>query len=200
MTTSPLVLLRAIGLVSLILSLSCAAHVLASGHLPPPSVLCLLAVLVLIPVRLLARRTVSFRSALLTMGAGQVLLHEVFGLTAVPAVCSGSAAGPGHHAALELACSPVMIEQPAASGNAAMLLLHAAATVLLALVVARSDAAIAFLRAWLRPLLAPAVLPAAVPRSVPLIAPLRSHVPSGLSHAGVPTLRGPPRPVGVPAH
>ncbi|WP_104178891.1 hypothetical protein [Arthrobacter sp. B0490] len=185
--------LRSVVLASLILSVSSASHVLAAGHLPAPGVLLLIGVLVLIPLRLLTRHPLSFRSGLLAMGAGQFLLHTVFGMTAVPAVCRSSSAMPGHHAAFELACSPAVEESMGGvSAGPAMLLLHAVASILLAVAVSRSEQALALLRAWLRPLLTlPAVaLPAPARRpsvlgGPPPVAPLPVH-------ASVPSLRGPP--------
>ncbi|OUM44839.1 hypothetical protein CI784_03905 [Arthrobacter agilis] len=189
--------LRSLVLVSLILSVSSASHVLAAGHLPAPGVILLLGVLLLLPLLLLARRTVSFSRALVAMGAGQALLHTVFSLTAVPAVCQSSSAMPGHHAAFELACSPVTQDSMAGStGGLLMLLLHAVATIVLAAALARSDQALTLLRAWLRPLLdLPGVIPLpATPHRSTVLAVPTPVTPSSV-HAAVPTLRGPPSPV-----
>lgn len=191
--------LRAVVLVSLILSVSSTSHVLAAGHLPTLGVILLLGVLLLVPMMFLGRRTLTFRSALLAMGAGQALLHTLFGMTAAPAVCHSSSAMPGHHAAFELACSPVTQEQMGSSNGSAMLLLHGLATLVLAAAVSRSDTAVALLHAWLRPLL---VLPAiAGPVPAPYRPVLDAEVPvAPLSvHATVPTLRGPPRFAALPA-
>ncbi|WP_434993998.1 hypothetical protein [Arthrobacter sp. Ld5] len=191
--------LRALTLVSLILSVSAASHVAAAGHLPHFGVIVLLGTLLLLPMMLLTRRALSFRSALLAMGAGQLLLHTLFGMTAAPAVCQSSSAMPGHHAAFELACSPAAQDSAAAaSGGLLMLLLHALATVTLAVAVSRSDRALEFLRAWLRPLF---VLPALPPPAPPRRRPVRDVPPpvAPLSvHASVPTLRGPPRACPLP--
>jgi hypothetical protein len=193
---SALPYIRSVVLVSLILSVSSASHVLGAGHLPSPGVLLLLGVLMLMPLTLLARRTVSFRSALLIMGTGQLILHGIFAMTAVAAVCRSSSAQPGHHAAFELACSPVALERMGSSGGAAMLLFHGVATVLLALAVSRSDAAVALLAAWLRPLLKLPVASRPVPPEERSVLPARPARVSPLSvHASVPTLRGPPRPL-----
>ncbi len=185
--------LRSLVLVSLILSVSSASHVLAAGHLPAPGVLLLIGVLLLVPVMLLTRRPVSFRSGLLTMGVGQVLLHTVFGMTAAPAVCRSSSAMPGHHAAFELACSPAAQEQMAgAAAGPVMVLLHALATVVLAVAVSRSEQALALLRAWLRPLLVrPVPAPPTPARRGPVLDGPPPVAPLSV-HASVPTLRGPP--------
>ena len=107
---------------------------------------------------------------------------------------------PGHHAAFELACAPAAQDQlGASSGGLAMLLLHALATVVLALAVSRSDRALELLRAWLRPLF---VLPALAPQAPPRRRPVRDVPPpvAPLSvHASVPTLRGPPRACALPS-
>ncbi|WP_156135173.1 hypothetical protein [Arthrobacter sp. L77] len=191
--------LRALTLVSLVMSVSAASHLLAAGHLPHLGVILLLGALLLVPMTLLTRRALSFRSALLAMGAGQLLLHTLFGMTAAPAVCQSSSAMPGHHAAFELACSPAAQDtMGATSGGLAMLLLHALATVVLAVAVSRSDSALAFLRAWLLPLF---VLPALAPQAPPRRRPVRDvppPVPPLSVHASVPTLRGPPRAHALP--
>ncbi|MHA7281953.1 hypothetical protein [Arthrobacter sp. TMS2-4] len=191
---------RALTLVSLIMSVSAASHVLAAGHLPHLGLILLLGSLLLVPMTLLTRRVLSARSAILVMGAGQLLLHTLFDMTAAPAVCQSSSAVPGHHAAFELACAPAAQDQlGASSGGLAMLLLHALATVVLALAVSRSDRALELLRAWLRPLF---VLPALAPQAPPRRRPVRDVPPpvAPLSvHASVPTLRGPPRACALPS-
>lgn len=199
MAGSGLPYVRSLVLVSLILSVSSAFHVLAAGHLPAVGVLVLFGVLLLLPTLLLARRTLTLRSSLVVMGAGQVLLHQLFGMTAVPAVCQSSAVMPGHHAAFELACSPVTPEQLSLGSGPGMIIVHGIATVLLAVAVARSDAAVELLRAWLRPLLAvPAVLPPVSPAPRP--APDAPSPVTPLSvHSAVPTLRGPPVAASSPA-
>lgn len=198
MTAPALPYLRSLLLVSLILSVSSASHVLGAGHLPAPGVVLLFGVLLLLPMLVLTRRAVSFRSALLAMGAGQALLHSLFSLTAVPAVCRSSSAMPGHHAAFELACSPVAQDgMGAVTGSTLMLLLHTIATIVLAAAVARSDHAVTRLRAWLRPLLAgPGIVPlhATPHRSAVLVVPTPVAPPT--VYGAVPPLRGPPR---VPA-
>ncbi|WP_394252417.1 hypothetical protein [Arthrobacter pityocampae] len=192
--------LRSLLLVSLILSVSAASHVFADGHLPHLGVILLLGALLLVPLTLLTRRALSLRSALAAMGAGQLLLHTLFGMTAAPAVCQSSSAMPGHHAAFELACSPAASDpMGAASGGLTMLALHALATVVLALAVSRSDEALALLGAWLRPLF---VLPALAPQAPSRRRPLQD-VPAPVAplsvHASVPTLRGPPRAFALPS-
>lgn len=187
-------LARSVVLVSLILSLSAASHVLGAGHLPAPEVILLLGALMLMPLRLLARRTLSFRSTVVAMAAGQVVLHGVFAMTAAPAVCRTSSAAPGHHAAFELACSPMAQEELGRQSGAAMLLFHGIATVVLALAVSRSDAAVALLGAWLRPLSGvPAGVVVLAPEPRPVVPAHPSRVTPLTVHASVPTLRGPPR-------
>ncbi|WP_146070854.1 hypothetical protein [Arthrobacter sp. B1805] len=199
MAASGLPYARSVVLVSLILSVSSASHVVAAGHLPAAGVMVLFGVLLLVPTLLMARRTLTLRSSLVAMGSGQMLLHHLFGMTAVPAVCQSSSATPGHHAAFELACSPVASEQLGAGTAPAMIVLHAIATLILAFAVARSDTAVELLHAWLRPLLAPPVVP-------PLAAPAHRPAPDATAplaplsvHAAVPTLRGPPALVLSPA-
>ena len=196
MEASGLSYLRSVLLVSLILSLSTASHVLAAGHLPDVRVIALLGALLMVPMTLVGRRRLSFRSALVSMGAGQVLLHLLFGMTAVPAVCRTSSAMPGHHAAFELACSPAARSQmDAASDGLTMVLMHGVASVILALALSRSDDAVALLRAWLAPVLGivPSVqTPPALPRDLVAAGPAPT-APLPV-HASVPSLRGPPAP------
>ncbi|BBE23068.1 hypothetical protein MN0502_19510 [Arthrobacter sp. MN05-02] len=160
----------------------------------------LLGVLLLAPATLLARRTLSFRPALLAMGTGQFLLHHVFALVSVPAVCQSSSAMPDHHAAFELACSAVAPSGMAgAAGTPAMVLLHAIATVILAVAVARSDRAVTLLLAWLRPLLALPSLTPPVPATPRAVTDVPRPVAPLSVHAAVPTLRGPPPQPLLPA-
>ncbi|MHA7144791.1 hypothetical protein ACX80U_08715 [Arthrobacter sp. TmT3-37] len=200
MPATSLTYVRSVILVSLILSVSSASHVLASGHLPAPGVMLLLAVLLLAPATLLARRALSVRPALLAMGGGQFLLHHVFALTSVPAVCQSSSTMPDHHAAFELACSTVAPTGMAgAVGTPAMVVLHATATVVLALAVARSDRAVTLLLAWLRPLLTLPSITSPVPATPRAVTDVPHPVAPLSVHASVPTLRGPPRPSPLPA-
>lgn len=194
MAASGTVYLRSLLLVSLVLSVSSASHVLAAGHLPDIGVIALIGALLLVPMTLISRRALSFRSSLLAMGAGQLLLHTLFGMTALPAVCQSSSAMPGHHTAFELACRPAaQAPLDAVTADLSMLLLHGVATVILAVTLSRSDAATELLLAWLRPLFgsvpAPALL-SAVPED--LVAAVFSPVAPLPVHATVPSLRGPP--------
>jgi hypothetical protein len=194
MRASGLSYVRSSFLVSLVLSLSTASHVLAAGHLPDIRVIALLGALLMVPMTLVGRRRMSFRSALASMGVGQLLLHILFGMTAVPAVCRTSSAMPGHHAAFELACSPaVQSPMDAASNGFTMVLMHGLASVILATALSGSDDAVALLRAWLAPALGvvpPAPALPALPRD--LVAAVPAPTAPLPVHASVPTLRGPP--------
>lgn len=200
MTASSLPYLRSVVLVSLILSVSSASHLLAAGHLPAPGVMLLVGVLLLAPATLLARRSLSFRPALLAMGAGQILLHHLFALTAAPAVCRSSSAMPDHHAAFELTCSAAGRDGMADTAEgSAMVILHGIATVVLAVAVARSDQALTLLRAWLRPFLAIPALSPLVPSTRRAVTDVPPAVAPLSVHATVPSLRGPPHPSTLPA-
>ncbi len=187
---------RSLLLVAVVLSISSASHVFASGHLPASAVILLVGALLLMPTMLLTRRTVSFRSAVVFMGSGQFLLHHLFSMTALPSACQSSAAAPGHHAAFELACAPSAANPlGGAEGSPTMFLLHGVATVVLALAVSRSDTALALLAAWIRPLLTlPLHVPFAPISREPLLQNVTAPVAPLSVHALVPTLRGPPCP------
>jgi hypothetical protein len=71
----PLTLPRALTVSGLIIGLASAAHTAGGGHLPPAPVLCLLAVLVLLPVTVLARRRLGLASVAAALSVGQLALH-----------------------------------------------------------------------------------------------------------------------------
>ncbi len=150
------------------------AHVLAGGAAPGVDVLALLAA-TLLPVALLATRARLGRLPTLgLLSAGQYVVHGALVLTAVrPA--SGPASAPGHcggpaahgstahgsaeHCAALVAHGPEHASGPVAVDDGVMAVLHVAATLATALLLAQGDRAVAALRGallavWRTPVLA----------------------------------------------
>ena len=200
------------------LTLAAGAHAMAGGGLPPAGVLLLAGLPVWFAGFWLTSRRVGARSLVLALGGGQLALHVFFHATTRPVVGAGSPGSPGSvagamtpaghgaHAAHALAAHAMGV--PAATGattatgaagsglealstglSPAMLLAHAAATLVCALIMAHAEDAV-----WrlVRPLLAP---PCAGPLAV-RVALWRVHpAPPPLTGAWCTpgwALRGPP--------
>ena len=191
--TGALRLARA-GLVALVtVALAALAHVLAGGALPPFVVVATLTAVVLAAAVVLTARRLGPVGAVALLGVGQLAVHSSFSLvtsmTCLPATVH--AHHPGMVMGPQAACTAVdPLAQPVL-GSSAMLVLHAVATVVAALVLVGADRALWWLAAWLRPLLG---LPA------PVVAVVRPSLPAPVEvpwsrHAwwrdAVP-LRGPP--------
>ncbi|HEY0186825.1 MAG TPA: hypothetical protein VGC67_05000 [Cellulomonas sp.] len=158
-------LLRALLLTGLVLALAALAHALGGGHLPSAPVLALLGVL-LLPLAVLAcARQVRPLPAVLLLGAGQLALHQTFGmLTACGTGTLGTAAtatGSAHllHSGTVLAgtAGSTCHTGAAVVDGTAMLVLHALATVAVALLVAATDRVLWLLARGIAPVLAAAL-------------------------------------------
>ena len=197
-TQAPLTLPRALTVTGLILGIAAAAHTAAGGLLPAPSVLAVLAVLVLLPVTVLARRRLGPGSITAALTLGQVALHEAFNTlpqTAEHCMSAGIAAY-GHHQAQAIpgcatagtglaALNVPALPEPAMTGA------HILAVALTALLLARGESALWRMLAWFAPLaviLRVKVLPLWVPPAVPRV----SFIPRLHPCLRVPALRGPP--------
>ncbi len=167
------------------------AHVLAGGAAPSVDVIALVAA-TLLPVALLATRARLGRLPTLgLLSAGQYVVHGALVLTAVrPA--SGPASAPGHcggpaahgstahgsaehgsaeHCAALVAHGTEHASGPVAVDDGVMAVLHVAATLAAALLLAQGDRAVAALRGallavWRAPVLAPPQPLRALPRRV----------------------------------
>jgi hypothetical protein len=137
-----------------IIILAAGAHVLAGGSLPEPGITVGLLVLTLAPVMILTKIRISAPVMAVLLGAGQVVLHGAFSALSVSAGFSPMFAEHIHGVGPTLpATSALMMSRHTADPGLPMLLLHAAATLVTALVLARGEAALWALAAWLRPLI-----------------------------------------------
>ena len=182
---------RAVAFTAAMFALAAGAHMLAGGSLPGPAIVAGLVALVLAPVMMLAKIRVTAPVMAGLLGAGELVLHEAFGAFSVSA---GFIPVAGRHlhgtGTVPLSSAPLMPE-PAAAEGALMLILHAAATLATALILARGEAAVWALAAWLRPLIR--ILTAVVlPEWPHLPAPLVTVISSRWRSLRLPALRGPP--------
>ena len=199
---------RAAAVTAAIFGLAAGAHMLSGGSLPAPEISFGLLALVLAPVMILTKIRITAPVMILLLGSSQLILHEAFDALSVDALSvhgmpvhalsgpAGLTPSSGHLHGVSL-LSPAPLTAPleaaqAGASGALMLILHAAATVITALVLARGEAALWALAAWLRPLiqLLAALFVPAWPR-LPLPAPV--VIPSRWRTLRLPALRGPPR-------
>jgi hypothetical protein len=182
---------RATALTGAIFALAAGAHVLAGGSLPQPAIVVGLVALVLVPVMILSKFKINAPVMVGLLGVGQLVLHEAFNAFSVSAGFT-PVDGVHLHAAVQAhsSAAAVMPEHAAVPG-VLMLVLHAAATLATALILARGEAAVWALAAWLRPLVR--ILTAtAIPDWPHLPAPSAIVVPSRWRTLRLPALRGPP--------
>ncbi|WP_050671584.1 hypothetical protein [Luteipulveratus halotolerans] len=183
-------LARAATFASVAVALSATAHVTGGGGPPRVGVLGLGFGAVLAVAVLVSGRRIGRLAMLGLLAGSQIALHTTFGVLGSTPTGSHCLSGD-HHAAHATACEPGAMAGHAASGGAAMLLAHAAATLALALVLARGEQILWTLAAALgltlptRPT-APAPTRRQLPRHT---GPTRPRV--ALRH--VPLLRGPPQ-------
>ncbi|HEY8699456.1 MAG TPA: hypothetical protein VIM08_00630 [Arthrobacter sp.] len=183
---------RAAAVTAAVFALAAGAHVLSGGSLPGPAISAGLLALVLAPVMILTGIKITAPVMALLLGAGQFVLHEAFDALSVSAESSAVSAGHLHSTMPALSPAASLMPAHAAGGDALTLILHAAATVATALLLARGEAALWALAAWLRPLVR--LLTALVIHSWPRL-PLPDPVviPSRWRNLRLPALRGPPR-------
>ncbi|MCH6468461.1 hypothetical protein [Sinomonas terrae] len=171
--------------------LAAGAHTAGGGSLPDPLIVTGVLALVTLPVIALAGRRISAPIMLAVLGAGQFGLHDAFNALSVSASTT-AALGPnaGHVHVLGV------LGESAAGGHThsdstAMLLAHAIATVLTALLLARGESAVWALLGWFRPLvrLLVAITPLARP-SVPAFT--EAALPRAWRSLRLPARRGPP--------
>lgn len=222
--SSPLRYLRAAGVTALMLALAAGAHVVGGGVLPASWLVVALGAFVLVPVTALIGVPLTLPRLLALAALSQISLHGAFTSLTPLDGCAPTTAGylpdfqaghPSGHPPYQeaVACSPSpagtdaglgvgsigelpqdhahILEHPSAT---LMVLAHIAGTILVSLVLARSDAALSRLQAWITPRL-PASSPAPFPvRAVdlPAWADLTRPHPAPYFHAG--GVRGPPVP------
>lgn len=143
-------------------ALSWAAHVAAGGSSPGAGALVLLAVLTGLASTLVTGWRLRPVALVATVGVAQVALHEALMWLSAgqPSLCAGAMpcgpavpGMPGMLSAPGMLGMPVMHAPPAHSSSALMLVAHAAATVLLALLLSVGERALWFLATLLRPVL-----------------------------------------------
>ncbi|MBN0038899.1 hypothetical protein JN535_01770 [Cellulosimicrobium cellulans] len=166
----PLRVARAALVATLVLSLTALAHRVAGGALPDPLVLAALAAFTLAGTTAAARLRFTPARLVVLLGGAQVALHQALVVLAPGGSCvpSGATSGHGGHVASagDVVCSApgasavvdggaslVHPQHLAASGAAAlwMVVAHAVATVVLALVLARGERALERFLAWVTP-------------------------------------------------
>jgi hypothetical protein len=182
---------RAVAFTAAVFALAAGAHVLAGGSLPEPAIFAGLVVLVLAPVMILAKIRITAPVMAGLLGAGQLVLHEAFNALSASAEFTHVAGGHLHGTGPVPPSAVALMPQHAAAPGVLMLIVHAAATLATALVLARGEAAVWSLAAWLCPLIR--ILTAVVIPDWPhLPAPYLTVVPSRWRSLRLPALRGPP--------
>ncbi|WP_265522758.1 hypothetical protein [Oerskovia flava] len=221
----PLRVTRAVLLATLVLALAALAHHVAGGVLPHPAILAALTAFTVAGTTAVSSVRFTAPRLLVVLGAGQLLLHQALTLLAAPgtgvarscvpasAALPPAALGHAGHGACGTGAGvgtvPTGSVVPALPETAAhlahstpsdlwMLGAHVVATVVLALVVARGEEALARLIVWLVPL-ARVVVPVAPAPSRRLQPASPAPAPRRALHVvGVAPTRGPPsggRPV-----
>ncbi|SLK09793.1 hypothetical protein [Arthrobacter sp. P2b] len=165
-TRTPFHVFRSSTLATGILTLAAGAHLAGGAQLPAPGILLAVLALTALVSTAATRLRLAFPAMAALLGAGQLVLHEIFtafgrpGLAAAPGFpLDGHQHAGSHAASAELAALAAHVS-PADPGSAPLMLAaHAVATLGCALLLARGEAALWALAAWLRPL---AALPQAV--------------------------------------
>lgn len=182
---------RALAFTAVMFALASGAHVMAGGSLPAPAIFAGLVALVLAPVMVLVKIRVTAPVMAVLLGASQMIMHEAFNALSAPAGLD-SVSGAHQHGSLAALIPAESIDPGGvAAPGVLMLIMHAAATLTTALVLARGEAAAWALAAWLRPLTR--ILTAVVVPDWPqLPAPDYVVMPSRWRSLRFPALRGPP--------
>ncbi|NUU33355.1 hypothetical protein [Arthrobacter sp. C9C5] len=190
--TAPFRFPRAVTFTAAMFTLAAGAHVLAGGSMPEPAIFAGLVALVLALVMILAKIRITAPVMAGLLGAGQLVLHEAFNTLSVTEAFAPASGGHLHGTGAVPPSALALMPEHAAAPGALMLILHAAATLATALVLARGEAAVWALAAWLKPLVR--ILTAlAIPDWPHLPAPLVIVIPSPWRSLRLPALRGPPR-------
>jgi hypothetical protein len=144
---------RAVAVTAAIFALAAAAHVFAGGSLPGPAIAAALMVLTFAPVMILTRALISAPVMAVVLGSSQVVLHGAFNALSMSAGFSPAAGEHLHGAGSAVPAAASLMAGHTAEPAVPMLVLHAAATLLAALVLARGEATLWALAAWWRPLI-----------------------------------------------
>lgn len=190
---TPLRIPRAAFLTAIVFALAASAHVLAGGALPAAPINAAVGVVLTLCTLLLTCRKLTAPDLVGFLAVGQVFLHFAFSVWSVPATVGGP--GVGHHmsgaAPAALPNASALHEHLAADTNPAMLLLHTAATMVTALILAHGEAALWMLATWLRPLHG---LPATItlPAPTTVATNRRETTAKRILRPSRPSMRGPP--------
>ncbi|WP_156533039.1 hypothetical protein [Cellulosimicrobium sp. I38E] len=215
----PLRVARAALVATLVLALTALAHRLAGGALPDPLVLAALAAFTLAGTTAAARLRFTPTRLVVLLGGAQVALHQALVVLAPVGSCVpvGATSGHGGHVASvgDVVCAapvgaPVPVdggaslvhpEHLATSGTAGlwMVVAHAVATVVLALVLARGERALERFLAWVTPRAGLAALVPVPPAARPRTPQARTVRVASLWRARRAPTRGPPTAVGPSA-
>ena len=182
---------RAVTFTAAMFALAAGAHVMAGGSLPEPAIVAGLVALTLAPMMILAKIRITAPVLAVLLGASQLVLHEAFNALSVSTGFTPVAGGHLHGTVQLPASADVLMPQHAAASGLLMLVLHTAATLATALVLARGEAAVWALAAWLSPLVR--ILSALLIPAWPEL-PVQDLlvVPSRWRSLRLPALRGPP--------
>jgi len=209
----PLRVARAGLVAALVLALAALAHRVGGGALPHPLILLALASFTMAGATFAARFRLTSGRLVAVLGTGQVALHYGLGFSATASCVPADGPHPGHAglaAGGQVASCAVVTPLPDgvahlahdAPAGAWMVLAHAAATLVVALVVARGERALGLLLTWLAPRRALADLLPALPVAHRPLAPAAAPARCATVHLRTPTTRGPPllaRPVALPS-
>ncbi|MHC6594261.1 hypothetical protein [Arthrobacter sp. C152] len=189
--TAPFRFPRAAAFTTAMIALAAGAHIIAGGSLPQPAVLAGITALVLAPVMILAKFKLTTPVTAVLLVASQLVLHQAFNALSLSTGPGSAPAGHLHGSGLAHLPVESLAPEHAATPGTLMLILHAAATVATAVVLARGEAAVWALAAWLRPLVR--ILTAVLIPDWPLLpAPAAVVVPSRWRNLRLPARRGPP--------
>ncbi|WP_159801607.1 hypothetical protein [Arthrobacter zhaoguopingii] len=184
---------------ALILLLSTCSHLIGGGTLPGPAILLLLAALVLAAVTAVSRRALSFPALAAVLLSGELALHTALTALTGGQACAG-ASPVQHHAPAAVGCQPLtgQLAESVEPGGTAMLVAHACAAALLALLISKGEAALELLAAWLRPLTGTLEAASVVPPHARGSVAAQPAPRLRRRDASVPPLRGPPAESALP--
>ncbi|KHL04408.1 hypothetical protein [Sinomonas humi] len=187
---------RAVVVSSSTVLLAAGGHLAGGGSLPDPLVVVGILALVTLPVMALAGRKISPPMMFAILGVGQFGLHNAFEVLSASASSASTLSVASGHVHLMGAISKPAHAAPMAMDTGHMLLAHAIATVLTALLLAHGESAVWALLAWLRPLIR--LLVAASPSPEPHVpAFIEDALPRAWRSLRLPARRGPPRAFAV---
>lgn len=189
--SAPFRLPRAAALTAAMFTLAAGAHVFAGGTLPEPGIAAGLWALTLAPVMMLTGVRISAPVMAVTLGSAQIILHGAFNALSVSAGFTPVVGAHFHGTGSSLPAAASLMAGHTVEPGILMVVVHAGATLLTALVLARGEAALWALAGWLRPLLRLLTGIVIHPRG-PLPVWPSVVIPPRWSRLRLPALRGPP--------